>query len=162
MLVLAEREAILWVLLHEQMAFPIRRRKEVSALQPGDELVLLTTRGAYHNPTKDRTRIIGTARVQSEVAPLNPHMELAGRTFGSSCQIKLETLAPYPSGPEVGSLAPHIHALHGEPNWGWLLRKPLVPLEESDLTFLKRELQSHLRNVNESLLSYRKKIKMPA
>jgi hypothetical protein len=95
LLVLGEREAILWVLLNEQMAFPATPRREVSALQPGDELVLLTTRGAYHNPTRDRTRVIGTATVQSKVTQLNPQVEIAGRTFASGCQIKVETLAPY-------------------------------------------------------------------
>lgn len=161
LLVLAEREAILWVLQNEQMAFPATPRREVSALQPGDELVLLTTRGAYHNPTRDRTRVIGTATVQSKVAQLNPEVEIAGRTFASGCQIKLETLAPYSTGPEIGPLAPQIHALHGEKNWGWLLRKPLVLLDESDVVLLKRELQSHLRALNESLLTYCSRIKVP-
>jgi len=162
LLVLAEREAILWVLQNEQMAFPVRPRKEVSALQPGDELVLLTTRGAYHNPSRDRTRIIGTATVQSKVTQLDPQIEIAGRTFASGCDIRIETLAPYSTGPELGPLAPQIHALHGEKNWGWLLRKPLVPLDESDVILLKHELKNHLRTLDESLLTYSNGIKMPS
>ncbi|GKV72018.1 hypothetical protein [Pseudarthrobacter sp. NCCP-2145] len=161
LVVLAEREAILWVLQNELMAFPARPRREVSALQPGDELVLLTTRGAYHNPTRDRTRVIGTAIVHSKVAPFEPEVEIVGRTFASGCQIRLETLAPYSAGPEIGPLAPQIQALHGEKNWGWLLRKPLVLLDESDVALLKHELQSHLRELNESLLTYRNSIKAP-
>lgn len=159
LLILAEREALLWVLLNEQMAFPATPRREVSALQPGDELVLLTTRGAFHNPTRDRTRVIGTATVQSKVTQLDPQVEIAGRTFASGCNIKLETLAPYLMGAEIGPLASQIHALHGEKHWGWLLRKPLVLLDESDVILLRRELQRHLRALDESLPSYSSKIK---
>lgn len=160
LLVLGEREAILWVLLNEQMAFPPTPRREVSALQPGDELVLLTTRGAYHNPTRGRTRIIGTATVKSKVTQLNPQVKIAGRTFVSGCRIKLKTLAPYSTGPEIGPLAPQIHALRGQKNWGMLLRKPLVPIDDSDVALLKSELQSHLRALDVSLLSYSSRIKM--
>lgn len=160
LLVLGEREAILWVLLNERMAFPSTPRREVSALQPGDELVLLTTRGAYHNPTRGRTRVIGTATVQSKVTQLNPPVEIAGRTFASGCQIKLETLAPYSTGAEIGPLAPQLHALRGQKNWGMLLRKPLVPIDDSDVILLKRELQGHLRALDESLLTYSSRIKM--
>lgn len=137
LLVLGEREAILWVLMKEQMAFPATRRREVSALQPGDELVLLTTRTAYNNPRRDRTRVIGTATVQSKVTQLDPQVEIAGRTFVSGCEIKLQTLAPYLTGPEIGPLAPQIHALRGQKNWGMLLRKPLVSLDDSDVIFVK-------------------------
>lgn len=159
LLVLSEREAILWVLLNEQMAFPARPRREVSALQPGDELVLLTTRNAYHSPNRDRTRVIGTATVQSKVTQLDPPVEIAGRAFVSGCQIKLETLAPYSTGPEIGPLAPQLHALRGQTNWGMLLRKPLVPIDDSDVLLLKRELQSNLRALDESLLTYSSRIK---
>lgn len=160
LLILAEREALLWVLLNEQMAFPAKRRREVSALQPGDELFLLTTRGAFHNPNIDRTRVIGTATVQSKARQLDPEVEIAGRTFTSGCEIKVETLAPYSRGSEVGPLAPQIQALRGQKHWGWLLRKPLVLLDESDVTLLKRELEGHLRPLDESLESYSSRIKL--
>lgn len=71
-------------------------------------------------------------------------------------------MAPYSTGPELGPLAPQIHALHGEKNWGWLLRKPLVPLDESDVILLKHELKNHLRTLDESLLTYSNGIKMPS
>ena len=159
MLVLGEREAIRWVLLNEQMAFPATPRPEVSALRVGDELVLLTTRSAYHNPTRDRTRIIGTATVLSKVAQANPPVEIAGRIFMSTCKIRVETLVPCLSGPEVGPLVPRIEALRGHTNWGMQLRRPLVPLTASDVTLLEGELQGHLGDYNRALESYSKRIK---
>ncbi|PNH86115.1 hypothetical protein CXZ05_03160 [Arthrobacter sp. AFG20] len=161
LLVLDEREAILWVLLNEQMAFPATPRREVSALRPGDELFLLTTRGAYHSPNRDRTRVIGTASVQSEVSQLDPQVEIAGRTFASGCRIKLQTLAPCRTGPDIGLLAPQIHALRGQKNWGQLLRRALVPIDDSDVMLFSRELQDHIRPLDESLLTYSSSIKTP-
>lgn len=89
-------------------------------------------------------------------------MEIAGRTFASGCQIKLETLAPYSTGPEIGPLVPQIHALCGQKNRGMLLRKPLVPIDDSDVILFKRELQSHLCALDESLLTYSSRIKVPS
>lgn len=160
LLVLAEREAIRWVLLNGRMAFPSKPRREVSALKPGDELVLLTTRGAYKNPTRDRTRIIGTATVLDKVAEIVPPVEISGRTFESGCQIKIETLAPYSTGPEVGPLVPRIHELSGHKAWGMLLRRPLVPVTGSEVALLKHALQDHLGDLHAALQTYSDKIKI--
>lgn len=102
--------------------------------------------------------MIGTATVQSRVTQLDPQVEIAGRSFPSGCRIKLETLAPYSTGPEIGPLAPQIHALRGHKNWGMLLRRPLVSIDDSDLMLLKRELQSHLRPLDDSILTYSSRI----
>jgi hypothetical protein len=161
LLVLGEREAIRWVLVNKQMAFPATPRKEVSALRPGDKLFLLTTRGAYHNPTRDRTRIIGTATVTSQVSRLDVSIEIAGRLFESSCRIRVESLATCLSGLEVSPLVPRIDELRGYKNWGMRLRRPLVPLTEADARYLHQELQTHLAPLDEALRSYENMIKAP-
>lgn len=84
LLILSEREAVAWVLEKERMAFPARRRAEV------DRLILLTTRGCWHNPTRDRTRLIGTAEVTSPVRALDEPVTIAGRDFTRGCDLKVE------------------------------------------------------------------------
>jgi len=59
LLVLGDREAIAWVLREQRMAFPRTPRAEVAAAAPGDRLYLYSPRGAWHNPTHDRGRVIG-------------------------------------------------------------------------------------------------------
>ncbi|MGW3246560.1 hypothetical protein [Streptomyces sp. NPDC001070] len=45
LLILGKREAVAWVLRERRMAFPPGRRVEVTRLEPGDELLIYTTRG---------------------------------------------------------------------------------------------------------------------
>jgi hypothetical protein len=79
LLVIGEREASAWILRESRMAFPATRRAEVDQLAVGDRLFLLTTRGCFHNPGRDRTRGIGRATVASPVVPLEPVPHMAWR-----------------------------------------------------------------------------------
>jgi len=63
LLVIGDRDALGWILAEQRMAFPTAQRAEVRALRIEDELFLYTTRGAFKNPTRDRGRVIGAARV---------------------------------------------------------------------------------------------------
>ncbi|HKF79950.1 MAG TPA: hypothetical protein VKB17_03920, partial [Thermoleophilaceae bacterium] len=63
LLILGEREALAWVLREQRMAFSARRARSASALTLGDRLLLYTTRGCFHNPTRDRGRVIGAGEV---------------------------------------------------------------------------------------------------
>jgi len=104
LVVLGEREAIAWVLREQRMAFPATRRAEVTRLAPGDRLFLYATRGAWHNPTRDRGRIIGTATVDCPVRALEAPLEIAGMTFHSGCRLRIEGVIPYPGGVELQPL----------------------------------------------------------
>ena len=76
LLILGEREALAWVLKAQRMAFPSTTRKEVQRLKVGDTVFLVTTRGCFPNPTRDRTRVIGQAQVTSPVEALDPPLSL--------------------------------------------------------------------------------------
>ena len=62
-------------------------------LTTGDELFLLTTRGCWHNPTRDRTRVIGRARVATGVETYARPVSIAGRDFTRGCGIDVDLLA---------------------------------------------------------------------
>jgi hypothetical protein len=78
LLILADREAISWVLREQRMAFPATPRAEVRALAAGDRLFLYATRGAWRNPTRDRGRIIGSAHVREAVRVLDEPVTIGG------------------------------------------------------------------------------------
>jgi hypothetical protein len=140
LLVIGEREALAWILRERRMAFPSTTRREVSQLQVGDQLFLLTTRGCFHNPGRDATRVVGTATVETPVAVLDPAVELVGRTFPRGCNIEIVSLAPYLTGVELLPLIPRLDAFRGASAWGMRLRKPLVPISSKDTRLLTREL----------------------
>jgi hypothetical protein len=132
LLVIGEREALAWILRESRMAFPATTRREVDRLCVGDKLFLLTTRGCFHNPGRDRTRVIGRATVTSDVAPLDPVPHIAGRDFPRGCDLAIHTLTPYLEGVELASLVPRLETFAGTAAWGMRLRRPLVFLSTGD------------------------------
>lgn len=131
LLVLGERQAIAWVLREQRMAFPASRERR-QGLEPGDELYPYTTRGAYKNPTRDRGRVIGRAVVTSGVVPLDPPVEIAGRTFPVGCGLRVEELVPWGAGVELGPLAERLSVFPKPDAWSVYLRRTLVPLPDTD------------------------------
>src|SRR4051812_31668265 len=92
LLVIGERTALAWVLGEQRMAFTANRRTEASRLRRGDALLLYTTRGPYHTPTRDRGRVIGEATVLAPVAPLTEPVAFEGREFPIGCPLRVERL----------------------------------------------------------------------
>jgi len=79
------------------MAFPATRRSDVERLTVGDRLLLLTTRGCWHNPTRNRIRVIGEAEVATQVHAYDEPVTVAGREFTRGCELrKLEGAAVVP------------------------------------------------------------------
>ncbi|GAA4192443.1 hypothetical protein [Microbispora amethystogenes] len=145
LLILGEREAVAWVLRESRMAFPPTRRSEVNRLTAGDDLFVLTTRGCWHNPARDRTRIIDTARVTSEVTAYEEPVTIAGREFTRGCGIALRSLAPYLTGVELAPLVPRLEAFPDARSWSIRLRRPLLELGAPDAALLAHALDGVTR-----------------
>lgn len=152
LLVVGDREALGWILSSSHMAFPSAHRSEVAALNPGDELFLYTTRGAFKNPSRDRGRIIGTAQVVSPVAKLDEPVHFGNRDFPVGCDLKIGLLAPLGTGVELQPLVDSLTVFKGAgAAWSTRLRRPLVRLSDSDASFLHQLLDPKLSpNVDES------------
>jgi hypothetical protein len=131
-MILGDRDAIAWVVREQRMAFPRTPRAEVAALAPGDRLYLYSTRGAWHNPTRDRGRVIGTAQVESSVRALDQPLEIAGRTFHSGCALSVQSLVPYPQGVELQPLVEKLAAFPKPDVWSIYLRRALLRLPPAD------------------------------
>ena len=141
LLVISDREALGWILTASRMAFPNARRSEVRALEEGDELFLYTTRSAFKSPTRDRGRVIGTARVASEVAQLSNSVSFGGREYSVGCDLQVGSLAPFRSGVELAPLVRRLQAFEGAGSaWPFRLRRPLVRLTDRDAKRLHRAL----------------------
>ncbi|WP_239115009.1 hypothetical protein [Planotetraspora kaengkrachanensis] len=142
LLILGEREAVAWVLRESRMAFPPTSRSEVNRLKVGDDLFVLTTRGCWHNPTRDRTRAIGIAKVTSDVVAYAEPVTIAGRDFTRGCQLSLEALAPYLTGVDLVPLVPLLDAFPDKRPGAWpiRLRRPLLQITESDADLLRQNL----------------------
>jgi hypothetical protein len=140
LLIIGEAEALRWIVANERMAFAAHRTRDASRIATGDRLLLFTTRGCFHNPTRDRSRLVGEAEVTSEVTPLDDPLEIAGREFSSACDLTLLTLAPFRQGVEFVPLVKRLSIFPDERSWPVRLRRTLVPLPAGDADLLRHEL----------------------
>jgi hypothetical protein len=154
LLILGERRAIAWVLRERRMAFPRTARAEVNALAVGDELFIYTTRGAFGNPTRDRGRVVGLARVASAVVELDEPVEIGGREFPRGCDITVESLAAWGHGVDLGALVERMDAFPNPGAWSIYLRRPLLRLPSRDAEFLRGLLAPLAGPVGDSIQGY--------
>lgn len=140
LVVLGEREIVAWVLTEQRLGFPSTHRPEVDKVAVGDELFLLTTRGCFHNPSRDRTRVIGRGTVTTDVEPLEPTLKIAGRAFARHCGVEIATLVPYLEGVEVHPLVESLDMFPADAVWSTRLLRPLVPLGAHDARVFRERL----------------------
>src|SRR5262245_47745569 len=126
LLVIGDAAPLAWVLAEQRMAFPARRRSEVAALEIGDELLIYTTRGCFHSPSRDRGRVMGLAVVRSDVQKLTEPIVFGERSYTSVCTLDIQGVAPLRDGLELRPLVPQLHAFPDARTWSVRLRRPLV------------------------------------
>jgi hypothetical protein len=156
LLILGEAEALVWVLEENRMAFAPHRRTEAAVLRRGDVLFLYSTRGAFHNPSRDRGRVIGRAEVRGPLVELDPPMALGGRVFTSACDLGLLELAPFGLGVELSPLVPRLDAFPDPASWSARMRRPLVAISQNDAGLLGRALAKRAGEPAAALPTYRR------
>lgn len=134
--VLAEAEGLRWVLERSRMAWTEASARRATQIRPGDVLVLYVARGAYHNPTRDESQLLGLAEVVSPVARLRRPVELAGRRFVVGCDLRFEVLLPERGGVPVRSLVDRLSFVRRKDAWGQYFRSGLVRVPAADLEVL--------------------------
>ena len=78
--VLGQAEGLKWVVGNRRLPLTLTGCSRYT-FQQGDRVFLLVTRGAYHNPTRDRTRLIAAATVTGHSRPLAPPVRILSWEF---------------------------------------------------------------------------------
>jgi len=154
LLVIGDAAALAWVLSEERMAFSSLRRSQAMSLEIGDELLIYTTRGCFHNPGRDASRVMGLASVTTQVRDLAEPVVFGERRFTSGCALAIKGVAALRQGVELRSLVTELHVFPDLKTWSAQLRRPLVPLDEHDASVLKRHLTVLLEPLEDHLSSY--------
>jgi hypothetical protein len=154
LLVIGDRRALAWILASQQMAFPERSARSAQQLQPGDRLLLYTTRGCFGRPNRDRSRVIGEATVSSTVTRLATPIVFGERTFPIGCSLHLLSLAGFRSGVELSEYVPQMHAFPDPNVWSIYLRRTLLALDDHDYDLLLRPLKEIAVAPSEAIPKY--------
>jgi hypothetical protein len=140
--IIGDAQALAWVLVSGQMAFRSGRRSEIDALDVGDNLLIMTTRGCFRSRHRDRARVIGYAQITSRVKQAIEPIELIGRTFDRTCTLTVTHLAPVLTGVELAPLIDRLDAFPQKSAWSAYLRRPLLRLSHADAQLLRKELSA--------------------
>jgi hypothetical protein len=154
LLIIGDRVPLRWVLEEERMAFPNYRRGAASHLSEGDALLLYTTRGCFHNPGRDRGRVIGTARAVSAAVQLEEPVVIDGVRYPVGCDIELLKLAPKGHGIELAPLVLQMTTFTNKRAWAATMRRPLLKLTEDDANLLARQLKPVVAPARDAIDSY--------
>lgn len=154
LIILGDRDAVRWVLRNERMAFEAHRRNDATRLAVDDTLFLYTTRKCFHNPTRDRGRVVGRAVVTSPVQPLKESVVVMGREFVLGCTFDLIGLAPRHEGVVLADLVPRLDAFPIKDAWAARMRRPLLTLPPHDAALLEQELARLIREPSSTVASY--------
>jgi hypothetical protein len=154
LLVIGDAIPLAWVLAEQRMAFSALSKSRTAALKLGDELFIYTTRQCFHNPTRDRGRVIGLALAGSVVRDLAEPVVFNERRYTSGCALNIQAVAPLRDGIELRPLVPQLHAFPDERAWSARLRRPPLPLDKHDAALLKRQLKPLLEPLNRHLDAY--------
>jgi hypothetical protein len=134
--VFGEIEGLRWVLDRRTMAFPEHAARRVQRLATGDRAVLYVTRGAFHNPTRDRAHLAGVVTVTSPVKGGEPVI-IAGQPFTWFCNIDVDISLPEREGPEVHHLVEQLELVRRPEVWGQYFRQSPIAVSEDDFRRLE-------------------------
>jgi hypothetical protein len=154
LLVIGDAAPLAWVLAEQRMAFPALRRSQAATLAIGDKLFIYSTRGCFHNPKRDRGRVMGLALVSSDVHDLAEPVVFGERRYTSGCALDIQGVAPLRDGVELSPLVPQLQAFPDARTWSVRLRQPLVRLGRHDVAVLKPKLCPLLKSLHSELDAY--------
>ena len=127
---------------HQKMAFTKARAESAKALlSPGDTLYVYTSRSCFHNPTRDRGRVIGEATVRSKVTRRSRSVIIGNREYTDDCSIAFRRLAPFRTGVELAPIVESLDAFRDGQWWPFKLRRTLLALSNRDAARLKAALK---------------------
>jgi hypothetical protein len=156
LLPISDRQPLAWIIAKQRTAVSARRRREAEALQPGDQVLLYTTRGCFRNPTRDRGRVIGLARVGHPARRvLDEPVRFGDREYPLEVSLKIESLAPRGAGVELGPLLDRLESFPNRNAWSAYLRRALVPITPKDAIVITEALDPIARGYRETASTYR-------
>jgi hypothetical protein len=158
--IVSDREAIHWILSRQSTAFGSGRLAAGRALEPGDRLFIYATRGAWRNPTRHRGRVIAVAEVAAEPRALEAPLMVAGREFVLEVPLRIDRVAPYPSGVVLADQVDEMDLFPNKRAWSARLRTSLLRLTPHDVSILDRELRPLLQPLESELPAYGRAAKL--
>jgi hypothetical protein len=154
LVVLADANAVTWVLENELMAVTASRSRQAANVQVGGDLFLYYTSKTYYDVGIRRGGVFGLGTVRSPLAELPSSLSLADRTLTHGFSITIQGLVTPGRAVDLGALAPRLKAF-GRGRWGPQLQRPLVSLPAEDGVVLRSLFSAAIAQEKASVETYR-------
>jgi hypothetical protein len=141
--VFGEIVALRWVVEHQRMLFADHQQRRLTTMRAGGRAVLYTSRGAFHNPTRDEARLVGLATVQAAPTPADQPVAFGDRQFTWACPISIDLLLPERTGASVRDLVPTLDLVKKPHAWSSYFRQSPVKVSEADFERMVTALTAH-------------------
>lgn len=139
--IFGEIEGLRWVLDKQRMAFAAHAAVRVGRMSPGDKAVLFVTRGAFHNPNRDESRLAGIVEVSSAVGKKRA-VTIAGRKFDTYVDFLPRRILPEREGPPVKTLVHDLERVKRADAWGHYFRNSPIEISRADFMILARAIRA--------------------
>jgi hypothetical protein len=133
-IVIGEKTALEWVMDNERMAF--RNSSRTGPVHSGDPIAIYVTRGAFGNPTRDHSQIIGLGRFASDVQ--NRQETIGGVTYDKSCALTITDRLEPRQGLPFQPLVEQLGFIRSKRGWATYLRRTLVPISDDDFSTIEK------------------------
>ena len=134
-------EGLRWVLDRSRMAFAESQAGRASQVQVGDKAILYVSRGAFRNPTRDRTRLAGTVEITGPLKSGKSVM-IGDREFSSFVSFEVVQVLPERKGPDVGKLVEKLERVKNPQAWGHYFRQSPIKLSRRDFKVFDKAVRA--------------------
>jgi hypothetical protein len=154
LVVLADANAVTWVLENQLMAVTASRSRQAANVKIGEDLFLYYTSKAYYDVGITRGGVFALGTVRSALAELSSPLSLAGRALTHGFPITIQGMVTPGRAVDLAALAPRLK-LFVRGRWGPQLQKPLVPLPAEDGAVLRSLLSAAIAQEKTGVEMYR-------
>lgn len=142
--VVGSRVALEFILDNEVMAF--RAAVKTELLTEGMKFAIYTTRGAYGNPSKDRSQILALGRLVSGVTD-HPH-SIGHELFPRSCQLRIEARLPWRNGLLFEPLIDELAFVGGRRRYSSVFHRTIVKVPVKDFDRISSDVITKIEDLN--------------
>jgi len=142
--VVGSRPALEYILDNHVMAF--RSSVKTDMLEKGMRFALYTTRGAYGNPTKDRSQILALGRLSSGVT--GQAHSIDQELFPQSCRLKFELRLPWRKGLIFDPLVDELAFVGGRRRYASVFHRTIVKVPTDDYELITSVFKAKVKANN--------------
>jgi hypothetical protein len=119
-----------------------RDTTRVPSVEVGDFFAIYTTRGAFHNPTRDQSQIVALGQFASQVQ--RRAVTIDDFVYSRSCKLRVTAELEPRHGLPFRPLINQLNFIQNKKGWASTMRRTLVPVGPEDYARIEKAFRKRL------------------